>query len=71
MPIRPTEEVDEVDADRVFGLAYLPILDAARSFQFLAESARLVGERRLRSRRRQKPSNPANDVRGVLLSGEL
>ncbi len=44
MPVGSLEEVDEVDAEGVFGLAQLPILAAAAALELFAESAYLVGQ---------------------------
>jgi hypothetical protein len=44
LPVRALQAVDEVDPQRVLGLAHLPVLADALAFQVLAEPADLVGD---------------------------
>jgi hypothetical protein len=44
LPIGPLEEVDEVDAQGMFGLPDLPVFPLALAFQGLAECAHLIGQ---------------------------
>lgn len=61
------QEVHRIQADGVFGLAYLPVFVPAGAFQFFAEAADLVDERLVGGWCREKPSNPAHhERRGIL-----
>ena len=50
MPVCSLEEVDEIDAERVFSLTHLPILTVTAALQLLAEQAHLVRQRLFRRR---------------------
>src|SRR5206468_8899614 len=58
VPVSALQEVDEVDPQRMLGLAHLPVLPDALAFQVLAEAADLVGDGFVRRRPRQEPANP-------------
>ena len=62
MPVRSLEKVDEVDPQRLLGLAHLPILASAVAFQVLTEPTDLVREGLVRGRPREKSAHPAHAV---------
>jgi hypothetical protein len=66
MPVRSVEEVDEVDAQGVFGLAYLPVLPSTLALQALAECTYLVGEGFVRGGACEESAYPADAVGGRL-----
>jgi hypothetical protein len=70
MPIGPLEEVNEVDAEGVFGLAHLPVFTAV-ALQFLAESAYLVSQGLVRGGSCQESADPAYAVRCRVLLDQL
>ena len=63
MPVRPLEEVDEVDVQGLFGLAALPIRNPAVTFQVLAEPADLIRQWFVRRLAGQEPSDPSHTIR--------
>ena len=69
-PVCSLEEVDEVDAERLFGLAHLPILTTA-ALQFLAEPTHLVGQWLVRRGPCEEPEYPAHAVRRRFLCHQL
>jgi hypothetical protein len=71
MPVCSLEEVDEVDAQSLFGLADLPILEAATAFDVLAEAANLIRQRLVGRRTRQEAAHPPNEVWGSGLPDQL
>lgn len=70
VPVRAREDVGEVDAEGVFGLADLPLLVAARALEVLAEAADLVLGRLRRRLPRQEVAHPPHHVRGRLLADQ-
>ena len=54
MPVGSLEEVDEVNAERLFGLAHLPLLTLTAALQCFAEPAHLVRQRVVRRRAREE-----------------
>jgi hypothetical protein len=71
MPLGSLEEVDKVDAKRLFGLTHLPVFGAAVLLEFFAEAPNLIGQRLVRGRARQKPPDPADEVRRGLRPSQL
>jgi hypothetical protein len=71
MPVRSLEEVDEIDAERLFCLAHLPARVSAVSLQRLAEPPHLVRHGLIQGRSRQKPPHPAHKIRRHLLPYQL
>ena len=63
MPVRSLENVDEVDAEGLFGLNHLPILTAAAPFQLFAEPPHLIRQRLVGGRTREEPAHLAHAVR--------
>jgi len=61
MPVRPLEEVHEVDAQCLLRLTYLPFLTPP-ALELLAEQAHLVGQRPVRGRACQELPHPAHAV---------
>jgi len=61
VPVRPLEEVDEVDAEGLLRLAYLPFLTTAAR-ELLAEETDLVGQGPVRGRACQELAHPAHAV---------
>ncbi len=70
MPVCTVKEVDEIDAQGLLGLAYLPVLTSLVAFQVLAEPAHLVSQGLVRGLARQESSHPAHAVRRSLLLDE-
>jgi hypothetical protein len=70
VPVRAAEEVDEVEAERVFGLAKLPLLVASCALEVVAEAPNLVCQRLRRRPARQELADPPHDVRRRRLAGQ-
>lgn len=72
MPVGALEEVDKVDAERLFRLPHLPVLDRAALFEVFAEPSDLIGQRLVGSGSVQEAAHPADVVgRGVLLDESI
>jgi hypothetical protein len=68
VPVGTLEEVDEIDPQRVFGLAGLPVLAGRVAFQVLTESAYLIRQGLVRRRACQTAAHPADAMwRGLFL----
>jgi hypothetical protein len=71
MPLGPVQEVDEVDPQRLLGLANLPVLASPAALQSLAEPAHLVRQRLVGRRAGQELPHPAHEIRPGLLAHQL
>ena len=71
MPIRPVEEVDEVDPQRLLGLAHLPVEHTTGALQIVAEVPDLVRHGFVRRRARKELPDPAYKVRSGALAYQL
>jgi hypothetical protein len=63
-PVGTLEEVHEIDADRLFGLADLPVLASTAARELFAEATSLVRQGLVRCGAREKPPYPADAMRG-------
>jgi hypothetical protein len=61
LPVRSFEKIDEVDAERLFGLAHLPILKRV-ALQSFAESSYLIRQGFVRGGAREEAPYPTNGV---------
>jgi hypothetical protein len=62
MPVAPLQEVHEVDAQGLLGLADLPVLTARLAFEVFGERTDPIGERVVGGWTLQEPSYPADAV---------
>ena len=70
VPVRAAQEVDEVEAERVFRLPELPLLVASRALEVLTEAPDLIRQGLRRRLARQELADPPHDVRRCRLAGK-
>jgi hypothetical protein len=70
VPVHAREEVDEVDAQGLFGLPDLPVLHTAGALEILTETAALVRQRHCRRRAHQELARAAGDLGGVRVANQ-
>lgn len=71
VPVRAAQEVDEVEAERMFRLAEPPLLVASCALKVVAEAPDLVRQGLRRRLARQELADPPHDVRRRRLAGQL